>query len=299
MSAKPAAYRRAFTLTEAMVGMFLLSIILGVTAEAIRWAVRSHRSGEAKRQAISLGREVLNRISAEMSTSIGMGLLPNGGELRSGVVYPDYASALNLPFTGNLYKREHVLQTLPGGTTVNVDRAYNRLIFSSPGKRSGVFSDALSDYVFVEYLVPARQDNPELPQNKLYRRTYRVLSDPLATVIPGLTLAGNYEVANGPFFTLDPVDPLSNPNMVDAGLTPEQRLERGLVMELPKPEDQLQFSVEHTAATAQRTTPLPNDPAYQPALYTITVSILIDSQGNNKFYGSQVLTQQVTIKSGY
>ncbi|MBX3165863.1 MAG: type II secretion system protein [Candidatus Eremiobacteraeota bacterium] len=291
--------RRAFTLAEAMVGLFLISIILGVAAEAIRWAVRSHRSGEAKRQAIALGREVLNRISAEMSTSIGMGLLPNGGELRSGVIYPDYSPALNLPFTGNLYKREHVLQTLPGGSTVNVDRAYNRLIFSTPGKRSGVFSDSLADYVFVEYLVPPRADNPDRPQNKLYRRTYRVMSDPLATVIPGLILAGNYEVANGPFFVLDPGDPLGNGNMIDAALTSEQKLQRGLVLELPKPEDQLQFSVEHTAATAQRTTPLPNDPAYQPALYTITVSIMIDSQGNNKYYGSQVLTQQVTIKSGY
>lgn len=291
--------RRAFTLTEAMVGMFLISIILGVVAEAIRWAVRSHRVGEAKRQATVLGRDVLNRISAEMSTSIGMGLMPNGGELRSGVIYPDYSPALNLPFTGNLYKREHVLQTLPGGSTVNVDRAYNRLIFSSPGKRSGVFNDSLADYVFVEYLVPPRVGNADLPQNKLYRRTYRVLSDPLATAIPGLTLAGNYEVANGPFFVLDPTDPLGNANMVDAALTPEQKLQRGLVMELPKPEDQIQFSVEHTAATAQRTTPLPNDPAYHPALYTITVSVMIDSQGNNKYYGSQVLTQQVTIKSGY
>lgn len=191
--------RRAFTLAEAMVGLFLLSIILGVVAEAIRWAVRSHRSGEAKRQAVALGRDVLNRISSEMSTSIGMGLLPNGGELRSGVVYPDYSPALNLPFTGNLYKREHVLQTLPGGSTVNVDRAYNRLIFSSPGRRSNVFSDSLADYVFVEYAVPGRLDNPDVPQNKLYRRTYRVLTDPLATAIPGLTVTGNYEVANGTF----------------------------------------------------------------------------------------------------
>lgn len=221
---------RAFTLTEAMVGLLLLSLILGVVAEAIRWAVRSHRSGEAKRQAIVLGRDVLNRISAEMSTSIGMGLLPNGGELRSGVIYPDYSPALNQPFSGNLYKREHVLQTLPGGATVNVDRAYNRLIFSSPGKRSGVFNDSLADYVFVEYLVPGRLDNPDLPQNKLYRRTYRVQTDPLAAAIPGLTLAGNYEVANGPFFVLDAADPLGNSNMVDAALTPDQKLQRGLVM---------------------------------------------------------------------
>ena len=291
--------RRGFTLVEAMVGMFLISLILGVTAEAIRWAVRSHRSGEAKRQAVALGREVLSRISSEMATSIGMGLLPNGGELRSGVVYPDYSGALNLPFTGNLYKREHVLQNLPGGGTVNVDRAYNRLIFSSPGKRSAVFNDSLSDYVFVEYLVPGRLENPDIPQNKLFRRTFRVLPDPLSTVIGGLNLAGNYEIANGAFFALDPTDPLSNVNMVDAALTSEQRLQRGLVVELPKPTDQLQFSVEHTAATAQRTTPLANDPAYQPALFTITVSLNIDSQGNNKFYGSQVLTQQVTIKSGY
>ncbi|MBS2040764.1 hypothetical protein JST97_37605 [bacterium] len=290
---------RAFSLAEAMVGMFLLSLILGVVAEAIHWAVRSHRSGEAKRQALVMAREGLNRIASEMATSIGMGLLPNGGEARSGVVYPDYSPTLSQPFAGSLYKREHVLQTLPGGTNVNVDRAYNRLVFSSPGKRSGTFSDSLSDYVFVEYLVPPRPDNADLPQNKLYRRTFRVLADPLATNIPGLGLAGAYEILNPAFFALDPADPLGNPNMVDAALTADQRLQRGLVLELPKPLDQIQFSVEHTAATAQRTNPLPNDPAYHPALFTISVSVMIDSQGNNKFYGSQVLSQQVTIKSGY
>lgn len=85
-----------------------------------------------------------------MATSISVGLLPNGGELVSGVVYPDDAPTLNTPFSGNLYRRERVVKNLPGGGTTNVDRVYNRLILTIPGKRSAQFKDSLSDYVFLE-----------------------------------------------------------------------------------------------------------------------------------------------------
>jgi hypothetical protein len=87
--------------------------------------------------------------------------------------------------------------------------------------------------------------------------------------------------------------------MLDAGLSPEQRLERGLIIELPRQDDQLQFSIEHNAATQQRTSPLPRDPAFEPALFTVSVSVSLDKQGENKFLGSHVMSQQVTIKSGY
>lgn len=292
--------RRGFTLVEGMISLLLLFTVLWVVGESIRWAVRSHRRGEAHRQAEVLGRQILNRIAQEMSTSISVGLLPNGGELVSGVVYPDYAGALNTPFPGNLYRREHVTKPLPGGGgPINVDRAYNRLILTCPGKRSANFKDSLTDFVFVEYVVPPRVAAPDTPQNRLYRRVYRFQTDPLSTVLPGLQMAGNYEVANGSFFAVDGANPLGNPNLVDAALTPAQRQERGLVLELPHPDDELQFSIEHNAAKVQRTTPLPRDPAYEPALFTVTVSISIDKQGNNKFLASQLLSNQVTIKSGY
>ena len=291
--------RRGFTLIEAMLATALIALILGVVAESIRWAVRSHRSGEAHRQSLQMGREVLNKMAQEMATSISVGLLPNGGELNSGVVYPDYASALNTPFTGSFYRREHVNKTLPGGGTTAVDRVYNRFIITVPGKRSSEFKDSLTDYVFLEYVVPPQVASPDLPQNKLYRRAFRFQADPLSTIIPGLQVQGNYEVVNGNFFAVDPADPLANPQLLDAGLSPQRRLERGLVVELPRLDDELQFSVEHDAAKIQRTSPLPRDPAYEPALFTITVRISIDKQGNDKFLASQLLSQQVTIKSGF
>jgi hypothetical protein len=282
-----------------MVGMALLFTILWVVGESIRWAVRSHRRGEAHRLSLQLGREALNKIAHEMATSISVGLLPNGGELVSGVVYPDYAPALNLPFSGALYRREHVNKTLPGGATTSVDRAYNRVILTAPGKRSAQFQDSLSDYVFLEFLVPPQVGNVDLPQNRLYRRTYRFQENPLTTVIGGLVVQGNYEVVNGDHFSVDPADPLGNPNMLDAALTADQRKERGLMMELPKPTDEIQFSVEHDTAKVLRTSPLPRDPAYEPALFTVTVQVSLDKQENNKFLASQLISQQVTIKSGF
>ena len=80
---------------------------------------------------------------------------------------------------------------------------------------------------------------------------------------------------------------------------PEQRRERCLVLELPREDDQVEFSVEHTQALAQRTTPLPRDPAFEPSLFTISVVISLDSIGNGKFLASHILSQQVTIKSGF
>lgn len=291
--------RKGFTLIEAMVSTVLILVILIVVGEAVRWALRAHRKGEANRQSQAFAREVLNRLVNEMSTSISMGLLPNGGELASGIVYPDYAVDLNTPFAAPVYLRERVVKTLANGLTVNVDRAYNRLIFTTPGKRSNNFRDSLTEYVFVEFLVPPRQDLPNLPQHRLYRRTFQVVSNPLASEIPGLQVVNNYEVANPNFFALSSLDPLGNTSMLEAALSPEQRQERGLILELPRQDDQLQFSVEHNAATLQRTSPLPRDPAFEPALFTVSVSVSLDKQGENKFLGSHVLSQQVTIKSGY
>jgi len=297
MFARPS--RRGVTLIEAMVALLLIGAILAVVAQSINWAVRSHRRGEANRKAASLGREALNKLANEMATSISVGLLPNGGELLSGIVYPDYAPNLNTPFVGSLYLREHVNKVLPGGALVPVDRAYNRLIMTVPGKRSAQFKDSLSDYVFLEYLVPPKVADPTRPQSRLYRRAYRFQSDPLSTVIPGLQLAGNYEVVNGNFFALNAADPLANPQMLEASLSVEQRQERCLVLELPRDDDEIQFSIEHDAAKQVRTSPLPRDPAYEPALFTVTVQISIDKQGNDKFLASQLIRQQVTIKSGF
>lgn len=293
------ARQRGFNLMEAMVSTALLALLLLVVGEVIHWALRSHRSGEAHRQAMAIAREVLNRISQEMATCISLGVLPNGGQLHSGVVYPDYAQDLNKPFSGQVFRREHINKDLPGGGTIPLDRAFNRLIFTSPGKRSANFSDSLTEFVFVEFVVPPRQDDPNQPQNRLYRRTYRVQDNALSTVIPGLSLNGSFEIANGNFFALDAADPLGNVNMLEHSLIADQRKERCLVAELPQDTDRLEFSVEHTQAPQERTTPLATDPYYHPALFTIQLAVRLNNQGNDKFLASQVLSQQVTIKSGF
>ncbi len=293
------ARARGVSLIEVMVATSLLAAILALLGVTIRWAVRSHRTGEAHRQSIQLGREAIGRLSQEMATAISVGFLPNGGELRSGVVYPDYATTLNNVFSGQLYRRERVNQTLPSGAQIPVDRAYNRLIFTRPGKQSKQFLDSLSEYVLVEYLVPPRPDDANKPQSRLIRRTFRLLQDPLATNIPALSLAGDYVVANGSHFGVNAADPYSNASTLEFPLAPEQRRERSLVLELPREDDQIEFSVEHTQALAQRTTPLPRDPAFEPSLFTISVVISLDSIGNGKFLASHILSQQVTIKSGF
>lgn len=282
-----------------MISTALIVVILLVVGESVRCALRAHRRGEANRQSIAMGREVLNRLVNEMSTSISVGVLPSGGELASGVVYPDYAQALNNLFAAPLYQRERVNKTLPNGNTVVVDRAFNRLIFTTPGKRSTQFNDSLTEYVFVEFVVPPNPLVAERPHNRLLRRTYRFLDNPLATAIPGLQIAGNYAVVAPDFFALNPNDPLGNPNMLESGLSLEQRAERCVIKELPRDDDELRFSVEHNEATAQRTSPLPRDPAFETGLFTISVQVSLDKQGENNFLASHVLTQQVTIKAGY
>lgn len=87
--------------------------------------------------------------------------------------------------------------------------------------------------------------------------------------------------------------------MLEAALTPAQKLERCLLLELPHPQDEVQFSVEHDTAKVTWTSSLPRDPAFEPALFTVTVRASIDKQENNKFLGSQLISQQVTIKSGF
>jgi hypothetical protein len=244
-----------------------------------------------------MAREAVNRMAQELTTAISLGLLPEG-ELQSGVVYPDYSPQLYRPFPQALYNREQVTRTLPNGAVVPVDRAYNRLIFTTPGKRNTQFSDSLGEYAMVEFVVPPRTDNNNLPQNRLYRRTYRVRPNPLGN-LPGLQMSGDYVVIQPNYFALDPADPLNNPNMLEAGLTPAQRQERCLLLELPNPNDQLQFSVEHNQYIPQRSSPLRRDPAFEPALFNLSVSVSIDNQGNGRFLASQVLNNQVTIRSGF
>jgi hypothetical protein len=293
--------RRAFTIAEALISCVLLLIILGVVGESIRMALRAQRKGEAQRQATAFGREVLHRIGQEMATAISVGLLPGGGELASGVIYPDYREPAYQAFpTEPLYRREQDRQVLPNSAgTVKFDRVYNRVIFTTPGKRSANFSDSLSEYVVVEFVVPPRPDAPTVPQSRLFRRTFRLQSDPLATSLPCLDLLDNYAVIRGAFFSIDPSDPMGNVNQLEASLTPEARNQRGVVVELPRADDRIEFSVEHTEAAPLRTRPLPNDPKFQPHLFGITAALSLDKQGNDNFLASQVVRQQVTIKSGF
>lgn len=291
--------KRGVTLVEALMSVALVALILLVVLESVRVALRSHRRGEAHRQAQSLGREALSRITQELSTALSLGVLPNGGECKSAVVYPDYAGELTVPFGGSFYAREHGTRPLPDGTPMNYDRALNRLIFTAAGKRSRQFSDSLTDFVFVEYAAAPRGATDALPQNRLYRRTFRVQPDPLARELPGLTLTGEFETIVPGFFRLDADDPLGNPGQLEAALTPETRAGRCIVAELPRQDDQLQFQVEHNAYQPPRSSRLTGDPMYEPSLFSVTVRVDLDRQGDGKFFASQSFTEQVTIKSSF
>jgi len=245
-----------------------------------------------------MARDALHRLGQEMATSISMGLLPNGGELQSGVVYPDYAPVLTSPFGNDVFRREHIQRDV-NGTPLRVDRAYNRLIFTTPGKKANTFTDSIAEYIFVDFAVLPKPSDPRTPSHQLVRRTFRVTDNPLNVALPGFGFQGNYLVVSRNFFQLDPGDPLGNTQQLEAGLTLKQRRERCLVLELPDSNDQIEFSVEHHQADAVRTRPLPRDPAFQPALFTVTAKISLGNQGNGKFLASHILSQQVTLKSSY
>lgn len=297
------ASRRGLTLIETLVVCLIFSIILGVLGEMIMWGLRAHRKGEAARKATTLGREIINHLTSEIAT--GVTLEPYSPDLLNGVakdfqsavLWPDCFSGNTVSFPNAFWARERVTSTLASGQTVPVDRVHNRLIFSRPGKKPGPdFNSAdYTQFVYVEYLVVPADATSGKGQNRLYRRLYQVAKAPTPDPV-GINLSGFTRTILPAFFVADPNDPLGNVNMLNVGLTAAEKLEQGVVYELPHDDDQISFTIEHSQYVANNGLTPPKVPAYDPSLFTVSVTINIDNQGT--FLATQTLSEQARVKTG-
>ena len=294
--------KQGLTLLETLVVCLIFSIILGVLGELLQWGLRAHRKGEAARKATTLGREIINHLTSEIAT--GVSLEPYSPDLLNGVsrdfqsavLWPDCFSGDTVSFSSPFWARERVTSTLASGQTIPVDRVHNRLIFSRPGKKPGPnFNSAdYAQFVYVEYLVvPA--DAAGKGQNRLYRRLYQVAKPPVPDPV-GITLAGFTRTILPAFFIADPTDPLGNVNMLNTGLSAPEKLEQGVVYELPHDNDQISFTIDHSQYVPNNGLTPPKVAAYDPSLFTVSVTINIDNQGS--FLATQTLSEQARVKTG-
>ena len=296
-------FRRGFSLVELQFGLLLFIICVVGLFEAVSFGLKAHRKGESARQATAQCREILSRLQAELATAVALSTFqpdPLNGvdqDFQSAVLwpdpYPEFANVFSEPF----YKRERATVTLPGGRAQDVDRVSNRLILSRPGKQADVnYNDRdYHQFVFVEYVVPpAKTDGTG--QNRLYRRVYQVATTPFGDP-RGVEKKGVRRTVDPAFFALDPNDPLSNPNLVGATLTQQQKVDQYVVLELPRPDDQMSFTVEHPRYTDPRGRP---SPAYDPSLFTLNVTVSLNRTGKqaNDFMAIRSLSEQARVKSG-
>lgn len=298
--------RQGFTLIELQVGLVLFLFALVVIYEAIAYGLRAHRKGEAARQATSFAREILSRLTAEISTAVALDIFqadPLNGvdrDFESAVLWPDSYAALSLAFPGPFYLRERPTVTLPGNRTGTVDRVHNRLIFSRPGKAADAnYSDRdYRQFVYVDYaVIPANAAGEG--QHRLIRRLFQVAKLPLSPP-QGVNLSGTNRIVQPVFFNLDPVNPFSNPNTTLANLTVAQQTEQQVVLELPRPDDQMSFTVEHSPYLDPRGRPAPPAPGFDPSLFTVSVSVSLTRTDSApvRFLATRTLTDQTRVKSG-
>lgn len=297
--------RRGFSLAEIMVSMFLLTLLLVVTGEAVSWGLRAHRKGEASRVAASKSREILGRICTEISTGVQLApYQPNSSmgvssDFQSAVLWPDPYTQVSNVFGAGFYQRSQGNTTNSGGQSLGYDQVQNRVILTRPLKATGdsSYNDYdFSQFVYVEYLsAPPRPDGKG--QNILYRRVYPV-SVPPSTVPQGLIAQANsLEQVDPSFFSVDVADPTDNPNTTQANAAQAIRQQQMEVEQLPHDSDVLQFTVQHLVYQDPRGQLPPRAAAYNPAMFTVTVNASVDQDAANTFFGSYSLSQQITVRA--
>ncbi len=159
-----------------------------------------------------------------------------------------------------------------GVERLEVDRVFNRLIFTRPGKEAGVNYNArdYKNFVYVEYLVD--ESNPSF----LYRRVYPVIKNPLAigAAPDGVNLTPSsfqrWVLEN--FFTITAGSPGTNPNLL-ANLSSDEQL---VAWQLPQKTDRLRFSVAHSKFTPSTPQLPPKVPYFEPSIFNISVTVSLD-----------------------
>ena len=295
--------RRGLTLIETLVVCVILSVILAVLGEMLMWGLRAHKKGEAVRKATALGREIIGHLTSQIASGVTLDTfsadITQGvtKDFQSAVLWPDcYLDYTNV-FLEPFYARERINTTLPGGELVPTDRVNNRLIFSRPGKQAGkTYNDRdYSQFVFVEYVVLPSDPTTGAGQHRLYRRLFQV-AEPPALDPRGVNLGGYKRIVDPVFFALNPLDPLDNPKLLVKGLPAKEKAEQCIIIELPNERDQISFSVEHTQFVSKTGQQPPKVAAFDPSLFTVSVTLKLDKQGD--FLATQTLSEQARVKAG-
>ena len=302
--------RRGMSLIETLIVCLLLSALLLVLGEFVHWGLRAHRKGEAARKATTMGRDMVSHLVSAIAT--GVKLQPfnpdalNGirTDFQSAVLWPDPYQGGVVTFGDPFYLRESLNTTLPSGQLVPVDRVRNRVIFTRPGTAPGpnFNTNDYSQFVYVEYVVAPADANGR-GQNILYRRLYQCAPGPNQNPV-GVSLLGSQRTIDPSFFVMDPTSPLGNVNMLNAGVTPEERLEQCVIFQLPHLDDQITFTVDHTQYVSPDGQQPPRAPAYDPSLFTVTMNVSVDRVGDGylssgrTFMATQVYSLQGRVKTG-
>lgn len=159
--------RRAggFTLPELMIAGALFIGLMAMAAFGMKMGLDAQDMSNRVREADIARGDVLNRLVDELRTAAPLPVLGGGaGQIPSGVLYPDqyghYVTNAR-PFSG-IYSVKTTSLTGPPYEVLN------RVIFTRPKMAaSAAFSPSnLSDYVYVEWLVP------EQAQNQVWRRVH-------------------------------------------------------------------------------------------------------------------------------
>jgi prepilin-type N-terminal cleavage/methylation domain-containing protein len=297
--------RRGLTLVEVMISMTILTIVMSILWQFLQWGLASHRKGEAIRQSQSLARDIAGHLSGQIGTAVPLAtfsvpVTPPGinKDFQSAVLWPDPYEDNHSSFASTFYRRERVTESLSGSGTVEVDRVFNRLIFSRPGKEAGSSYNArdYKNFVYIEYLVD--ESNPSI----LYRRVYPVIKNPLAIGAGpdgvSLTVGSFQRWVLENFFTITGGSPGSNPNLL-ANLNTDEQL---IAWQLPQKNDRLQFSIAHSKFTPSTPQLPPKVPYFEPSIFNLSVTVSLDKNPgrltNGDYLAEFTLNEQARVRAG-
>ena len=220
----PRTRRRGFTLPELLITSALFITLAAMASYGVLLGLRAQEFDRSVRESQLVARDVLNRLVDEMRTATALPVVGLGtNQVPSGVLHPDSYGA-GSPFTGTLYA---------SGTTASGSYfVKNRVIFSRPGTESAGTSfnpSNLSDYVYVEWLIPPSPSDGSLPWNRIYRKVHNV-----GPTSPGHAFSTNRWLVQKDYFV--------NGTGLRATFSTE---ESWMVARLPGANDMLGLTVEH------------------------------------------------------
>ncbi len=288
---KPDRQNRGFTLIELLVAAALFTALSAMAAYWIMIGLRAQEFDRNVREAQVVARDVLNRLVDEMRTATTLPLTSVGtSQVPSGVLYPDVYGTVD---RGALFQDAIFML---GVSPEDGHFADNLVIFTRPATETagGSFDPAdLTNYVYVQWMVPPSPADSRTPWNRVYRRIKSV-----GTTSPGHTFDTGHWLVRPAYFPV-------------VRVTYDEDL---VVGRLNGPDDILEFRVQHPVYID----PIRGVPGaevtltecrghthntYDRNLFNVTVRAITFRRGdNNRMANAKksetVLRSQVRIQSG-